>query len=141
MLTAMVPFTISLCLSLAVALGGWHMANLKSYGRAVTGAALAILPCSVGCFLGLPMGVWALIVLLDPKVRAAFGGSSAPLPRANRNEFSAQPGGRAAAFGTGCGVAALGAVALAVLLAILLPAVQAVRQSASQAQSSNNLKQ
>src|SRR5947209_2520392 len=37
------------------------------------------------------MGIWALIVLLDPKVRAAFGGSSAPISRPNRNEFSAQP--------------------------------------------------
>jgi hypothetical protein len=140
-----VPATISLCLSLAVAMGGWHMANLKSYGLAMTGAALATLPCSVGCILGLPMGIWALVVLLDPKVRSAFAAAIAPPARPPVSHFPIAPTASSGAKTSKMALVGLVAVAFAVcagiIPAVLLPAIQAVRQSASQAQSSNNLKQ
>ena len=44
-----------------IMLGGWHMLMLRSYGWAVAGSALALLPLSAGFMLGLPMGIWALI--------------------------------------------------------------------------------
>lgn len=38
-------------------------------------AILAMIPCvSPCCLLGLPLGIWALIVLLKPEVKAAFQG-------------------------------------------------------------------
>src|SRR5262249_34964754 len=102
-----------------------------------TAAILAMLPCTPACFVGLPMGIWALFVLLDPKVRAAFEGASTPLPSRYRNQ--PWPGARGPALGAGCAI--LGGVAIAVVGALLVPAIYAVRESASQAQSSNNIKQ
>lgn len=54
--------------------GAWRMYNLRDYGWAMTSAILAIIPCfSFGCcFLSLPCGIWALVVLVDPAVKNAF---------------------------------------------------------------------
>jgi hypothetical protein len=56
-------------------LGGVRMWALKSYALAVFAAILAAIPfvsCS-GCFLlGEAVGLWALIVLMNADVRAAF---------------------------------------------------------------------
>lgn len=38
----------------------------------MTSAILALLPCSLVCIIGIPVGVWALVVLLNPEVREAF---------------------------------------------------------------------
>jgi hypothetical protein len=54
-------------------LGALKMKNLQSYGLANTGAILALIPCCGPCFcLGIPLGIWALVVLRKPEVRAAF---------------------------------------------------------------------
>ena len=57
-----------------VLFGGLKMKNLQSYGLAMAAAIMAMLPCTVGwcCLLGLPLGIWALIVLMKPEVKAAF---------------------------------------------------------------------
>lgn len=53
--------------------GGVAMLRLRSWGFALTGAILAALPCMSGCCcIGLPIGIWALIVLLDKDVKTAF---------------------------------------------------------------------
>jgi phage FluMu protein Com len=52
--------------------GAIQMKQLQSYGLAVTASILAMLPCSGCCIIGLPIGIWALVVLCDPSVRAAF---------------------------------------------------------------------
>jgi hypothetical protein len=52
---------------------GWRMRQMKSYGLAVVAAILAILPCTFGWFLALPVGIWALVVLQNAEVREAFG--------------------------------------------------------------------
>ena len=70
--SALLSSSIPVPISLVIALGGWKMWNLKWYGLALRAAVLAMLPCTAGCFLGLPFGIWALVVLLDPEVRAAF---------------------------------------------------------------------
>jgi hypothetical protein len=46
--------------------------DLKSYGLAMTSSILAMIPCHVCCMVGLPIGIWALIVLLKPEVKSAF---------------------------------------------------------------------
>jgi hypothetical protein len=55
-----------------IMLGSWHMLRLRSYGWAVAGSVLALLPLSAGFMLGVPMGVWALIVLNRRGVQEAF---------------------------------------------------------------------
>jgi hypothetical protein len=38
----------------------------------MAGAVAAIVPCSICCILGLPMGIWAIIVLIDQDVKHSF---------------------------------------------------------------------
>jgi WD40 repeat protein len=66
-------------IGIAMIVGAVKMLRLKSYGWATTAAILALLPCSPAGVLGLVFGIWALIVLGHPNVRAAFA-------RASRNE-------------------------------------------------------
>lgn len=54
-------------------IGGVKMRRLELYGLALVAAIVALLPCSPGFFIGLPIGVWALVVLLNLDVKAAFG--------------------------------------------------------------------
>jgi hypothetical protein len=58
--------------SIVVLLGALRMRALKSWGLALTGAILACTPCSGCCIVGLPFGIWALVVLNDASVKAAF---------------------------------------------------------------------
>jgi hypothetical protein len=59
--------------NLIVAIGGFLMYNRGSYGMAMTAAILAIVPCFSPCYLlGIPFGIWALVVLNDPDVKEAF---------------------------------------------------------------------
>jgi hypothetical protein len=53
--------------------GGLKMKRLESHGLAVTASILAMLPCtSPCCIIGLPLGIWALVVLSKPEVKSAF---------------------------------------------------------------------
>ena len=58
---------------LFVVLGGWNLMQLRSYRLAVAGSVLAVFPISPGIIVGLPMGVWALVLLVKNEVKAAFG--------------------------------------------------------------------
>lgn len=61
-----------LVISGVIMLGVNKMRRLESYGLAVTASVLAMLPCHPGFIIGLPIGLWTLMVLLRPEVRAAF---------------------------------------------------------------------
>src|SRR5262249_20350947 len=66
---------LSLLTALVTIFGGIFMRSLRAYGLCVVAAILAALPCtSAGgcCLLGEIVGIWALIVLLNGEVRAAF---------------------------------------------------------------------
>lgn len=53
--------------------GALKMKKLQSYGWAMTATILALVPCvSPCCLVGLPIGIWALVVLLRPEVKAQF---------------------------------------------------------------------
>lgn len=56
-----------------VLFGAIKMKNMKDYGVARAAAIVAIIPF-VGpcCLIGIPFGIWAVIVLSKPHVRAAF---------------------------------------------------------------------
>jgi hypothetical protein len=53
--------------------GAYQMLHRRSYAWAVAAAILAILACSL---IGLPAGIWALIVLARNEVKNAFGSSA-----------------------------------------------------------------
>ena len=54
--------------------GSICMLRLKAYSVAWTAAILAVVPICSPCFiLGIPFGIWALILLRQPAVRSSFG--------------------------------------------------------------------
>lgn len=56
-----------------VFLGALSLLRVSSYGLAMTGSILAVIPClSPCCVLGIPFGIWALVVLNDESVKAGF---------------------------------------------------------------------
>lgn len=62
-----------LVLSVLILMGAVKMQSLRSYEFCVTAAILAMLPCLTPCCLiGLPMGIWALVVLRKPEVKSQF---------------------------------------------------------------------
>lgn len=64
---------INVGIGVLILIGGLKMKKLESFGLAVTACILAILPCtSPCCLIGLPIGIWALVVLFRPEVKSAF---------------------------------------------------------------------
>ena len=49
------------------------MKNLESYSFAMAASIIAMIPC-IGpcCLLGIPFGIWSIVVLGDAQVKAAF---------------------------------------------------------------------
>jgi hypothetical protein len=49
------------------------MKDLNQWGLAIAASILAIIPCiSPCCIIGLPIGIWCLVVLTKPEIKAAF---------------------------------------------------------------------
>jgi hypothetical protein len=70
----------ALC-SLVTTIGGMRMRAASNRGLAMTGAILGMIPCTNSCCLiGLPVGIWALVVLSNPDVKAAFAETAAGGP-------------------------------------------------------------
>lgn len=64
---------IGLAVCAVVIIGAMKMKNLEHYTLAMASAILAVIPCtSPCCLLGIPFGIWALVVLNDSSVKAAF---------------------------------------------------------------------
>jgi hypothetical protein len=64
---------VELAVGAVILIGAMKMKKLESYGFALTAAIVAMIPCiSPCCLLGLPFGIWALVVLNDASVKAAF---------------------------------------------------------------------
>ena len=62
---------IGLIIQGLILFGSIKMKNLQSYGLSITAAILSI-TCNCCCPIGWGAGIWALVVLVDPKVKAAF---------------------------------------------------------------------
>lgn len=69
----MVIVAATVAYAIFVLLGGWNLMQLRSHRLALVGAALALFPFSPGSVVGLPMGIWALIVMKNEQVKSAFG--------------------------------------------------------------------
>jgi hypothetical protein len=53
--------------------GGIAMRRLSGYGMSMTAAIVSLVPIATGCVCtGLPFGIWALVVLVRPEIKAAF---------------------------------------------------------------------
>lgn len=64
---------IAILLSGLVLFGALKMKKLENYGLAMAASIIAMIPCfSPCCLLGLPIGIWALVVLSKPEVKSAF---------------------------------------------------------------------
>jgi GYF domain 2 len=72
------PFAIAgsllgLGLSVLILIGAIKMRSLRSYEFSMTAAIVAMLPCVTSCCLiGLPFGIWALVILSKPEVKSHF---------------------------------------------------------------------
>ncbi|WP_246357910.1 hypothetical protein [Pyxidicoccus fallax] len=63
----------SLIINGLIFFGALKMRGLQSYGLATTASILALIPCCGPCTcLGIPLGIWALVMLRKPEVRASF---------------------------------------------------------------------
>lgn len=68
---------VSLLLAPLVIIGALKMMRGKSYGLGMSAAIIATLPVTSCCFLlGIPAGVWAIIVLRNPEVKGFFKGAT-----------------------------------------------------------------
>jgi hypothetical protein len=69
---------IGIALNVLTMYAAWQMRQLRGWGLSLAGAIVAMLPCTPCCIIGLPIGIWAVIVLIDNEVKAAFdrGGPS-----------------------------------------------------------------
>ncbi len=65
---------LSLAISGFIIFASTKMRKLESYGVVMTATILGMLPCTAGCccLIGLPIGIWSLIVLSKPEVKSAF---------------------------------------------------------------------
>jgi serine/threonine protein kinase len=73
-LSTLIVLPLCIC-TFFIILGGLRMRNLRNYNLAVAASILAMI--TPGMLLGLPFGIWALIVLTRQEVRAAFEAGSA----------------------------------------------------------------
>jgi serine/threonine protein kinase len=65
-------FLFSVVPGVLILYGAVQMLRLRSHGWAVAAAILAIVACGLASLLGIPMGIWALVVLSRPGVQEAF---------------------------------------------------------------------
>ncbi len=65
--------TFALAASILVFAGALKMKQLENYALAMLASIVAMIPCiSPCCLIGLPIGIWSLVVLAKPEVKGAF---------------------------------------------------------------------
>jgi len=64
---------IGLIMAVVILLGALKMKKLENFSFAMTASVIAMVPCiSPCCLIGLPIGIWALVMLNKPEVKSAF---------------------------------------------------------------------
>ena len=71
---ALVFNTIQFICGIVMIVSGVKMKKLQGHKLAMTASVFAMIPCTASCccVVGLPIGIWSLIVLNKPDVKAAF---------------------------------------------------------------------
>ena len=68
-----VQSVLHLATGAVIIVGFLKMMKLQSYGFAMTATILAMIPCITPCcYLGLPFGIWGIVILCKPEVKEAF---------------------------------------------------------------------
>ncbi len=68
-----IGIVVLLTISGFIVFGGIEMMKLRNRPLAITASILAIIPCCDACCpISIPVGIWALIVLLNDEVKRAF---------------------------------------------------------------------
>lgn len=70
--TAIVQGVLVGIVAIIIIMGALKMKSLQSYGLAMTSSILAMIPCLSCCIIGLPIGIWSIVVLSKPEVKSAF---------------------------------------------------------------------
>jgi predicted Ser/Thr protein kinase len=70
--TVLTTMVLSIPMSIFLIVVAVQMMDVRSYRLSVAATILAMLPVSVSVVLGLPLGIWALLVLSKPHVRSGF---------------------------------------------------------------------
>lgn len=64
---------IAVICQVVVIMGAVGMLKMKNHGLAKTACIISLVPCiSACCVVGIPFGIWGLVVLNDPVVKSAF---------------------------------------------------------------------
>jgi hypothetical protein len=64
---------LAIALAVMTVVAGQRMKGFRSYSLAMTASILSCIPCTNSCCcLGLPIGIWAIVVLIDPQIKVAF---------------------------------------------------------------------
>lgn len=65
---------IGIVLQVVVFMGAMNMLKLQKRSMAMAATVISVIPCigSACCILGIPFGIWGLVVLNDPVVKSAF---------------------------------------------------------------------
>jgi hypothetical protein len=64
---------LSTGVGICLLIGGAVMMKLQNYGFVFVAHILGLIPCISCCFpISIPFGIWGLVVMNDPAVRAAF---------------------------------------------------------------------
>ena len=71
---APVQYIVAALIGVVIVIGGVKLLKLSGPTFPIIGSILAMIPCTSGCccLLGLPAGIWALVVLSRPEVKAAM---------------------------------------------------------------------
>ena len=65
--------------NVVILVGAVRMKALRNQSHSTTACVLSLIPCLGPCFvLGIPFGIWGLVVLKDPTVQAAFRQNAGP---------------------------------------------------------------
>lgn len=65
---------VAIALDGVMIFGALQLRQLKGYGLATAAAIIAMLPCAGCCCLfGLPVGIWTLVTINKPEIKASFG--------------------------------------------------------------------
>lgn len=63
---------LGMALSVVILMAGYRLKRLRSFGLVMTGTVLAMLPCSTCCCLGLPLGIWILVLTSRHEIKSQF---------------------------------------------------------------------
>jgi hypothetical protein len=70
---------LSIAIGAVILFGAVKMMRLQNLGLAMAASILAVIPClSPCCCLGIPFGIWSLVVLNRPEVKSAFAPAAEP---------------------------------------------------------------